>query len=299
MKELMKMNPLLINVHNFSWTKTGLHNFNNLSDAFGCDTISLHLNRKLAKKIIWKALVKMGSPTWYWDKAVYTFPLRMGINFKIPLIVYGENISYEYGGYQSEESYSAKSQIDNDVVKKVDWDFWLDEEITMKDLNAVVYPSKEEIEKAVLDPIYLSYFLPWNGFKNMELAKKYGFQSLQDTGEWVREGYIEDYDQIDDTAYLVHPWFKYPKYGHARATDVASYWIRTGRITRDEGIKLVMEHDHKLDKRALVDFLNFVGHNEEEFWQVTDKFFNRDLFEKINGRWKLKDPIYKDLIKGR
>ncbi len=293
MKELMHMNPLLVNVYNFSWTKTGLHNFTNMSEAFGCDTISLHLNRKIAKKFLWKALVKMGSPTWYWDKAVYVFPIRMGINFHIPLIVYGENISYEYGGFQTEETYSAKDQIQNDVVKAVDWEYWLDDDITMKDLNAVIYPSQEEIQKAGMDPIYLSYFVRWDGFKNMELAKKYGFKSLNDTGEWKREGYIEDYDQIDALGYLVHPWLKYPKYGHARATDVSSYWIRTGRITRDEGIELVKKYDSKLDKRALQDFLDFVGHTEEEFWQIINKFWNRDLFEKINDKWELKNPIWK------
>ena len=53
MKELMNMNPLLVKVYNFSWTKTGLNNFNNLSEAFGCDTISLHLNRKMARKFLW------------------------------------------------------------------------------------------------------------------------------------------------------------------------------------------------------------------------------------------------------
>lgn len=293
MKELMKMNPLLVNVCNFSWTNTGLRNFDNLSEAFGCDTISLHMNRKLARKMLWKAFVKLGSPTWLWDRAVYAFPLRMGINYNLPLIVYGENVSYEYGGYQTEETYSAKNQIHNDVVKEVDWDFWLDDEITMKDLYSVVYPTEKEMVKAKLDPIYLGYFLQWDGFKNMELAKKYGWKSLGDTGEWQREGYIEDYDQIDAVGYLVHPWLKYPKYGHARATDVACYWIRTGHITRDEGIKLVKEHDHKLDKKALKDFLDFVGHSEEEFWQAADKFYNREIFEKVDGRWRMKDPIYK------
>ena len=297
MKNLMKMNPLLINVHNFSWTKTGMHNFNNMSDTFGCDTVSFHLNRKLARKMLWKGFVKMGSPTWYWDKAVLVVPIRLGINFRIPLIVYGENIDYEYGGFDSRETYSAKNQINIDVAKKVDWDFWLDEDIKTKDLNAVIYPSDNEIESASLEPIYLSYFLKWDGYKNMELAKKYGFKSLKDTGEWEREGFIEDYDQIDSMGYLVHPWLKYPKYGHARATDVACYWIRTGRLTREEAIRLVRDNDHKLDKKAVRDFLDFVGHTEKEFYDVLDRLYNRGLFERIDGRWRLKDPIYKNLEK--
>ena len=292
MKELMNMNPLLVNVYNFSWTEAGLHNFNNMSDIFGCDTTSLHLNRKLARKWLWKALVKLGSPTWYWDRAVYVFPIRMGINFNVPLIVYGENISYEYGGFQTKETYSAKEQINNDVAKSVEWDFWLDDDIEMKDLNAVVYPNQEEIEKAGLEPIYLSYFMKWDGFKNLEIAKKYGMKTLGDTGEWEREGYIEDFDQIDAVGYLVHPWLKYPKYGHARVTDVSCYWIRTGRITREEGIKSVKEHDHKLDRKALEDFLEFVGHTEREFWQAVEKFWNKDIFHKINGQWQLKNHIW-------
>lgn len=289
MKELMKMNPLLVNVANFSWTDAGRHNFDNMSEAFGCDTISLHLNRKAARKMFRKAFEKLGSPCWYWDRAVYVFPIRMGINMRIPLIVYGENINYEYGGPQIQETYSAKEQINNDCVKQVDWDFWLDEDITMKDFNACVYPTKEEIEKAALEPIYLSYFVPWDGYHNYEIAKKYGFKPLGDT--WIREGYIEDYDQIDAIGYLVHPWLKYYKFGHARATDVSSYWIRTGKLTREEAIKSVKEHDHKLDPRALKDFLEFTGYSEQEFWEIAERFRNKDIWDKVDGKWKLKVPL--------
>lgn len=28
---------------------------------------------------------------------------------------------------------------------------------------------------------------------------------------------------------------------------------------------------------------------------IVERFWNREIFEKINGIWKLKDPIYKDL----
>ena len=57
---------------------------------------------------------------------------------------------------------------------------------------------------------------------------------------------------------------------------------------------MVRKHNHKLDKRALKDFLNFTGHAEEEFWQVAEKLYNRDIFEKRNGNWSLKYPIWKE-----
>jgi len=289
MKELMGMNPLLVTVDNFSWTETGRHNIQNISEAFGCDIISLSLNRKVAKKMVRKAFEKMGSPTWYWDRAVYVFPIRMAINMKIPVVVYGENINYEYGGMQKEETYSARDQINNDVAKSVDLEEWLDDDITLKDLNPIQYPSEEEIDNAGLEPIYLSYFVPWDGYRHHMIAKRFGFKTL--AHEWKREGYIEDYDQIDSPGYLVHPWMKYPKFGHARTTDVCCYLIRTGRMTREEAVKLVREHDHKLDQRALDDFLAFTGYTAREFWDIVDRFYNREIFEKVNGEWRLKYPV--------
>jgi len=316
LKEILKMNPLLINVGNFSWTETGRQNFNNMGDTFGCDIISLNLNRKVARSMLRKAFKELGSPTWYWDMAVYVFPIKMAINMKIPLIIYGENVPYEYGGVQEAETYSAKDQINNDVVINVGGlEFWLDEDITIQDLyNTCKYPSQEEIESANLEPIYLSYFVPWDGWDNYEIAKKYGFKSLDDTGEWDREGFIENYDQIDAPGYLVHPWLKYPKFGIGRPSEVTSYWLRgqrtrengfenvgwenIGRITRPEALKLVEQNDHKLDTYALKDFLEFTGFSDDEFWEITKKFINPDIWEKIDeNTWRLKDKETDQILK--
>jgi hypothetical protein len=154
---------------------------------------------------------------------------------------------------------------------------------------------------AGIEPIYLSYFVPWSGFDNMERARDWGFKTLNDTGEWKREGYIEQYDQIDSKGYLVHPWLKYPKFGHARTTDVASNWIREGIITRDEGIQLVREHDHKLDPQALEDFLSFTGYNVRDFWKLVDILIDRGEFVQCDpdeatlmGKYKLKNPIWEE-----
>lgn len=98
-----------------------------------------------------------------------------------------------------------------------------------------------------MEPIFLSYFVPWDGHRNYGVATKYGFRDL--THEWQREGYVEHYDQIDSVAYLINPWLKYPKFGFGRTTDVVDYWRRSGRITEEKALGLINEHDHKLDRR--------------------------------------------------
>lgn len=286
-KELLGMNPLLVSVGDpFTKTKAGLHNIQNISEAFNCDLISLELSPDLVKRMVRTAFEEFGSPTWPIDRAIYCFPIRMAINMNIPLLVYGENVAWEYGGVQNEETCSAKDQITNDVAKNVDWELWYKNDIADKELNMLKYPGQEEIEHASLEPIYLSYFIQWNGYRNYQIAKKYGFRDL--THEWKRKGYIEDYDQIDSVAYLLNVWMKYPKFGFARATDVVGYWIRSGMITKEEATKLIRENDHLLDQKILDDFLKFAGYTDREFWNIVEKFWNRKLFEKINGIWQLK-----------
>ena len=63
---------------------------------------------------------KYGKPTWYIDRHIYTFPLHMALKFNTMLLVYGENVSYEYGGNDDAETYSAKGQIENGVASGMD-----------------------------------------------------------------------------------------------------------------------------------------------------------------------------------
>ena len=156
----------------------------------------------------------------------------------------------------------------------------------------LVAPTKEEMTEAKIEPIYMSYFIRWNDFKNYAIAKKYGFIDL--ANEWNREHHIENFYQVDSRAYLVHPWMKYPKFGHATATDAACRFIKIGKLTRKDAIELVKKYDHKLDQKAVQDFCNFLGYTRKEFYDIVEKFYNPDLFEKdpLTNEWKLKNPIW-------
>lgn len=88
--------------------------------------------------------------------------------------------------------------------------------------------------------------------------RKHGFHDL--THEWRRMHHIEDFDQVYSRAYLVHSWLKYPKFGHATATDYAARMIRYGLLTREERVSLVREHDHALDLLSVRDFCEFCGY---------------------------------------
>ena len=294
-KEKLKMNPLVVSVGNFTSSKTGIENWDNMLNEFGVDAIQLTLNPRVCKHMFLKGL-KKGIPTWYFDKAIYSWPLKIATQMKIPLVVYGENINYEYGGLQSLDTPSAKDQLQNDVVKPIPVEDWIDNDIKSSDFAPCLSVSKEELEK--LEPIYLSYYIPWSGYGNMQWARTRGFKTLDDTREWKREGFIEQYDQIDTIGYLVHSWFKFPKLGHSRTTDIASLWIREGRISREKAVEKVIEEDWKLDRKMLNDFIKFIGISESQFWKIVDKWANRDIVEKQNENWVLKKNVKNALKNG-
>jgi len=289
MKELMGMNPLLVSVEdNFPMTEAGKHNIKNISEAFGCDIIGMKPNIKAQKKIMKYTFEKYGKPTYFVDRYIYTYPLHMAEKFNTPLLVYGENVSYEYGGDYAEETYSAKNQIKNGVASGIPTEELLVEGVTLKDLNFFDSLSGEKLDK--LDPIYLGYFIDWNSITNYEFAKTRGFHDL--THEWDRTNHVENYDQIDSRAYLVHPWLKYPKFGHAFATDFASRLVRYGEITREQAVELVRKHDHNLDPLAVRDFCDFLNYKEQDFWSIIDTLYNKDIFEKKPyAGWKLKKSL--------
>ena len=286
MKEEMGMNPLLITVDNpFTKSKAGVHNLRNLSDAFACDHILYTMSIPLFKKVTRIAFEEFGEPLRYIETAIVTVPYKMAIKLKIPLVVYGES-EHEYGSYK-------EGAMINDFIiqkfKRIGLNFWRKKGFGLKELNAIIPPA----EKKKPEVIALSYFVPWSSTKNLAIAKRYGFRDL--THEWRREGYIDDFEQIDSLGYLVHLWLKYPKFGFQRTSDIASRRVRERNLSLSEAKKFIIENDHKLDQRTLDDFINCLGYTSKQFWDIVEKFWNRKLFKKVDGIWKLKDNVYKDL----
>lgn len=286
MKELMNMNPLLITVEDFfTMTEAGKHNIKNISEAFGCNLISFKPNRKAAKVISRYMFENYGRPLWYVDRLLYTVPLYYAASLNIPLLVYGENVSYEYGGVDDKETYSARAQIFNGVAPDVKLDELVQAGVPRDELVYLEAPSQELLNK--LEPIYLSYFMEWNSVKNYEFAKTRGFKDL--THEWDRTNHIENFNQIDSYGYLLNAWMKYPKYGHAYATDYSARWVRYGLLTREEAVKYAEERDHAIDPKIVEDFCEFTGMSIQEFYDALEKLYNKEIFEKnLFGQWRLK-----------
>ena len=87
----------------------------------------------------------------------------------------------------------------------------------------------------------------------------------------------------------IHHYFKYVKYGYARATDHVCSEIRHGRLSRKEGKDLILNNEGKVPQKHFKKFLKFLDITEERFYEIRNKFTNPVLFKTDNKNFFLQD----------
>ncbi len=283
----MDMHPLLVTVtDSFTHTQAGAHNLRIMIETFKLNHYQYTINHDLFRRATRIAFEMTGEALKFVEYAIYTIPTLLAQKFEIPFVIYGENSSFEYGTTDT-NFYDATPivQAMSDTLEK-ERQWWIDHGLSSEEVSSI------QLDKIKPLPlvIYTSYFYPWSSLRNLEVAQRYGFRTL--AHEWDREGCIENFEQMDSIAYLVHLWLKYPKFGFQRTSDIASRRVREGQLTLDEAMTLIKERDHKLDQKSLIDFISFLGYTQKEFWEITDKLWNKDIFEQKEGRWVLRNPPY-------
>jgi hypothetical protein len=101
------------------------------------------------------------------------------------------------------------------------------------------------------------------------------------------------WDQCDGVGYLTNQYLlKFIKAGYSNMTELCSVSIREGLMTREDAMKIVRDHDWKLDMRMLHDFIEYIGISESDFWKLVDKWANKDILRKdTDGFWKVKEEL--------
>ena len=63
-------------------------------------------------------------------------------------------------------------------------------------------------------------------------------------------------------------------------------------MTRDEAVEIVNNLRDQFPIEYFQDFLRFHNVSEDEFWEVVEKFRNKDIWRKDEtGKWELKYPV--------
>ena len=128
-----------------------------------------------------------------------------------------------------------------------------------------------------------SYFEAWDPYRNYLTAKEHcGLQEKEEGNS----GTFTNFAQNDQALYSLHTYLMYLKFGFGRATQDAGIEIRRGAMTREQAVHLVRLYDGHYPEEFLPAYLEHYEMTKDEFNSIIDRWANKDLFEKIDGRWQ-------------
>lgn len=292
-KNIYKMNPLLVTYNANNWTKTGYENLHNMREAFGCDHVFFTPSVDLLKRMNRIGFKMMGDMNWHGHSGIFTYPFIVAVEKKIPLVIYGEHGFMDIGGMHSYNDYIEFTQIYRleHLLRGYDWKDFMGhkgkDEILEKELLGFKFPKDKDIKDVGVRGIYISNYVKWSGNNNANIAKKYGFKENEEEFDRTYRK-ISNLDDMHENG--IHDYMKYIKFGYGRATDHVIKDIRDGLMTREEGIEIVKKMDH-IKSNDLKRWLDYVDMSEEEFDKIADTFRDKRVWKLINNVWE-KDNLW-------
>lgn len=227
-----------------------------------------------------------GDPDLMSHTLLHAYPLHLALRFSVPLVLCGENSAFEYGGA---ENLSIQNSMTRDWFSKYAANNGRDPSfisknygISMESLRLYDFPDELETTQQT-NAVFASYFFRWDSEEHLNIAKKYGFETLKDSGEGTYRTYVG----IDEKINRIHQYFKVLKFGYGRATDHACEDIRSGRMNRERAKDLVRKYDlAPLSDEYINDFCEFISISRTRFLEIQENYRNSDIWQQEpNGKW--------------
>jgi len=255
----MGMHPLLVSWSPHIPTEWGLRNLRRWQSIADCIVVQPNIEtHRLLTRLAVDNLFHPFAPFIYGQKSLAP---KLAALYNIPLVFFGESEA-EYGNPRAETSialresdyYAPKGELflggiaTNELANK----YGLQE----CDLAAYMPANPAVMEQKKIEVHYLGFYLKWKPQECFYYSQEHGgFETSPERqpGTWSK------YSSLDDKADDFHYRTTYIKFGIGRATYDASQEIRSGDITREEGIALVRRFDHEYPVRFEREFFEYLS----------------------------------------
>ncbi len=238
---------------------------------------------------------------------------RMALLMDIPLVFYGENEA-EYGNpiadnvtAKRESQYFALDDLDKVRIGGVPYsDLEREFGLEHNDIAPYLPADPQAMQKQGTEVHYLGYYLKWHPQSCYYYSVEHGgFEASPER----TPGTYSKYNSIDDKMDDLHYYTTYIKFGIGRATYDASQEVRSGDITREEGVALVKRFDGEFPERFINDLYTYLSlppaqfpvasRNFEQpimdhdyFRHLSDSFRSPHIWKKEGNQWKLRHAVW-------
>ncbi|MDA9733460.1 N-acetyl sugar amidotransferase [Candidatus Pelagibacter sp.] len=290
-KNVLRLNPLLVNYNKYYNTPLGIHNLSNLRIKFDCDIIFKNVNPHSVKKITKGTLDKFGSIYWHCLAGHTVFPVQVASKMRIPLIIWGEHQGLQQVGMFShlhEVEMTRRYRKDHDLMGYEAEDLIKEDDfLNESDLHEYIYPEDNLIEQIGIRGIYLGNYIRWDPKSQHEkMIKTYNFKSAQ------LPRTFDTYDYVDSYVYMgIHDILKYYKNGFSKVTDHACREIRYGRLNKYSAKKLIKKFENKTDNYINL-FCNWLNIDRRSLKFILNENRNKNLWKEVSPNKWIKNNFY-------
>jgi N-acetyl sugar amidotransferase len=238
---------------------------------------------------------------------------KIALEQKIPLVFYGENEA-EYGN----------PIVDNENAQR-NWSYFTSTDkssvylggtsvaelkgelgVHESELSAYMPANPEDAARQKLEIHYLGYYLKWHPQSCYYYAVEHcGFQASPER----TPGTYSKYNSIDDKIDDFHYYTTRTKFGIGRATYDAAQEIRSGDITREEGVALVKRFDGEFPERFAEEIFRYLSIDKHDFpvastqfeqpvldrayfMALAERFRSPHLWVKEGAEWRLRHNVW-------
>lgn len=200
----------------------------------------------------------------------------------IPLVFYGENEA-EYGNPKDDAS---RAKRGSDYFSP-DGDLFLGG-VSVADLKRYFHLTNADLEPYMptpkkVDVRYLGYYLRWQPQAAYFYASEnVGFEAAPER----TPGTYSKYNSIDDKMDDFHYYTTFIKFGIGRATYDAAQEIRSGHITREEGVALVHKFDGEFPERFAEEIFRYLSPSSMKDQMTRERFMNLCEEAKSSHLWE-------------
>lgn len=279
------LNPLLVTYDGNNWTEPGWRNMLRMREVFGVDHIICRPSVGVLKKLNRLAFTIMGDMNWHAHVGITTTPVRVAVQHKIPLVIWGEHGYLDLCGQFSMDDFPEMSYRDRleHFARGYEWTYFVGREgLTEQDLAFWQYPSDGELFALDIRGLYLGNYVYWEANEHTKLmVDKYGFEVSEVPFERTYRR-MSNLDDMHENG--VHDYLKYIKFGYGRCTDHVCKDIRAGLMGRGQGVSLVRRMD-PIKPSDLRRWLEYVGMEEDEFDRIADTFRDPRVWRWSDAGW--------------
>ncbi len=284
--EELGLKPLLVTYDGNNFLPEGEFNRDMMRHKFNADHIVWGPSIDVIKKLNRICFKRMGDMNWQNHCGIFSAPIQVAVKFKIPFIFWGE-INWDISGMFDPDDFlefSARVRHEHDL-RGYEWYDFLndkDEKLTEKDMLWAKYPSDREILETGIRGLYVGNFFKWDPNEHVKkMQELYGWKQSEKPFERTYRRFSNLDDRYENG---IHDLMKFVKFGYGRCSDHASKDIRTGYLTREKGIELVLKYDHVVSS-DLYHWLDYVKMSENEFWEIADTFRDHRVWEIMDDTW--------------